>query len=405
MGLSLRRYSKIALFNLLIVSFIGLVLRYKIAFFLPFIDQSHLLHSHSHFAFTGWITHVLIILLVAFMAAQKGEEVLKKYRWVINANLITAYGMLISFPLQGYGLISISFSTLSVVVSYVFVVMYWKDLNSLPLKKVSHWWIKAALFFNALSSAGTFFLAFMMVTKSMHQNWSLASVYFYLHFQYNGWFLFTCLGLATEKLFINVPTQILKKIFWLFAGACIPAYLLSALWLPIPVWLYILVVLAAFSQLGGWIFFVREAKKQLSIIKGSLNKIVQLLLLFSSIAFSIKLLLQLGSTIPSLSTHAFGFHPIVIGYLHLVLLGVITLFLLGYMIIEKQILLNSKTLAGIKIFTAGIIINEVLLMTQGAAAISNITIQFINELLFITACALFSGIFLLNLSQQYAPNK
>ena len=401
MVLSLRRYSNIALFNLLIVSLIGLVLRYKIAFSLPFIDQSHLLHGHSHFAFTGWITHVLMILLVAFMAAQKGEELHKKYNWVINANLITAYGMLISFPLQGYGFISISFSTLSVVVSYVFIVTYWKDLNSLPIKKVSHWWIKAALFFNALSSAGTFFLAFMMVTKSLHQNWYLASVYFYLHFQYNGWFLFTCLGLATEKLLFNVPPVILKKIFWLFAVACIPAYLLSALWLPIPVWLYILVVLAAFSQVGGWIFFVREAKKQSSFFRESLNKTAQLLLLFSSIAFSIKLLLQLGSTIPSLSTLAFGFHPIVIGYLHLVLLGVITLFLLGYMIVENQILMNSKTIAGVKIFTAGIIINEILLMTQGVAAIGNIIVPFINELLLTTACVLFSGITLLNVSQRY----
>jgi len=400
MGFSLRRYSNIAIFNLLIISLLGLVLRYKIAFSLPFIDQSHLLHGHSHFAFTGWITHALMVLLIAFMAAQKGDAVLRKYRWIINANLFTAYGMLISFPLQGYGLFSIIFSTLSVVVSYVFVVMYWKDLNSLPQKQVSCWWIKAALFFNVLSSAGTFALAFMMVTKSMHQTWYLTSVYFYLHFQYNGWFLFACLGLATDKLLSNVPFKVLKKIFWLFAGACLPAYLLSALWLPMPTWLYILVVLAAFSQVAGWIFIIQEIKKQMKFIKVSLNRTVQWLLLFSSIAFSIKLLLQLGSTIPSLSTLAFGFHPIVIGYLHLVLLGVITLFLLGYLINEKLILLNSKTFAGIKIFTAGIIINEVLLMTQGMAAMSNITIPFINELLFITAVLLFSGISLLNVSQE-----
>ena len=402
MEFSLKRYSNIALFNLLLISLLGLILRYKIAFYLPFVDQSHLLHGHSHFAFTGWITHALMVLLVAFITPQKGEEVLKKYRLIINANLFTAYGMLISFPLQGYGLFSISFSTLSVVVSYVFVAMYWKDLNSLPQKKVSHWWIKAALFFNVLSSAGTFALAFMMVTKSMHQNWYLASVYFYLHFQYNGWFLFACLGLATDKLFSNVPSIVLKKIFWLFAGACMPAYLLSVLWLPMPAWLYVLVVLAALSQVAGWMFFVQEIKKQLSFIKASVNKTVQWLLLFSSVAFSIKLLLQLGSTIPSLSTLAFGFHPIVIGYLHLVLLGVITLFLLGYLINKKLILVNSKTFAGIKIFAAGIIINEILLMTQGVAAISNIAIPFINELLFITAGILFVGITLLNVSQQYA---
>ena len=194
----LQRFTKIALLNLLIVSFIGVILRCKIAFSLPFIDQKHLLHGHSHFAFAGWVTHALMVLLVAYLAAQKGWFIYKRYRWVIIANLIAAYGMLISFPLQGYGLFSIFFSNISIAVSYVFAVMFWKDLNTLSIKTVGHWWIKAALAFNVLSSLGAFSLAFMMVTKNVHQNWYLASVYFFLHFQYNGWFLFACLGLATD---------------------------------------------------------------------------------------------------------------------------------------------------------------------------------------------------------------
>ena len=394
------RYFKIALFNLLLIAAIGVILRYKIAFSLPFINQKYLLHGHSHFAFAGWITHALMLLLLGYLAAQKGDVVYKKYRWVLNANLVTAYGMLISFPLQGYGLCSIIFSTLSIFVSYAFAIMYWKDLNNLSEKKVSHWWMKASLFFNALSSAGAFGLAFMMVTKNSHQNWYLAAVYFFLHFQYNGWFLFACIGLAADKFLHHVPDVILKKIFWLFAAACIPAYLLSALWLPIPVWLYVIVVMAAFSQLAGWIILAKQIKKQLFFIRLKLNTTAQWLLFLSAIALSIKLLLQLGSTIPSLSTIAFGFRPIVIGYLHLILLGVITLFLLGYMVAEKYIRLNSMMLVGIKTFTAGIIINEIFLMTQGVAAMGYIPIPYINEALLFAACILFAGIVLLNISQQ-----
>ena len=178
----LQRFTKIALLNLLIVSFIGVILRYKIAFSLPFIDQKHLLHGHSHFAFAGWVTHALMVLLVAYLAAQKDESIYKRYRWVIVFNLIAAYGMLISFPLQGYGLFSIFFSNISIAVSYVFAFMFWKDLNKLPIKTVGHWWIKAALVFNVLSSLGAFSLAFMMVTKNLRQNWYLASVYFFFIF-------------------------------------------------------------------------------------------------------------------------------------------------------------------------------------------------------------------------------
>src|SRR5580765_6248297 len=100
---SLRRWLQISFLNLLIVAFIGVILRYKIAFSLPFIDQRYLLHGHSHFAFAGWITQVLMVLLVQYLSQHKGDKVFTEYRWLLYGNLITAYGMLVFFPLQGYG--------------------------------------------------------------------------------------------------------------------------------------------------------------------------------------------------------------------------------------------------------------------------------------------------------------
>ena len=59
-----------------------------------------------------------------------------------------------------------------------------------------------------------------------------------------------------------------------------------------------------------------------------------------------KLSLQMVSVVPSLSTLTVGFRPIVIGYLHLVLLGVITIFLIGYFIevnaVQAQIILHRR---------------------------------------------------------------
>jgi hypothetical protein len=400
MTLFLQRYSRFALLNLFIVALIGVILRYKIAFALPFIDQRNLLHGHSHFAFSGWITHALMLMLVANLASQKGEEVLSKFRWLLDANLFTAYGMLIFFPLQGYALMSILFSTLSIFVSYTFAIKYWKALNSLAVRSVSQLWIKASLLFSALSSLGAFSLAIMMATKTMHENWYLASVYFFLHFQYNGWFFFACMGLAMQKFFVNIPEVIAKRIFWLFALACPPAYLLSALWLPMPVVIYCLVVAAAFCQVAAWWFVIRLFKQENAYIRSVLPVIGQRLMMLSAIAFSIKLLLQMGSTIPYLSKLAFGFRPIVIGYLHLILLGVITLFIIGYLISEKMIALNKVAVRGVVVFTVGIIINELFLMTQGFAALDFLSVPFINELLLGAALIIFSGIFILNLSQK-----
>ena len=394
---SLYRWLRLSFFNLLLVSLIGVILRYKIAFSLPFIDQKHLLHGHSHFAFSGWITHTLLVLLVNHLARYKGEAVFRKYRFLLYANLFTAYGMLISFPIQGYGIWSISFSTLSILTSYVFAITYWKDLNSIHSNTVSHLCCKAALLFNAISSLGAFSLAFMMATKTIHQNWYLAAVYFFLHFQYNGWFFFAGMGLLFSRIehIVSIQKQ-LKNIFWLFCTACIPAYLLSALWLPIHLVIYWAVVAAAFAQVTGWGIFIKLFIMNKTAFTNSFPVAGRWLFLLSALAFTIKLLLQLGSTIPSLSQLAFGFRPIVIGYLHLILLGVISIFLIGFIMSFQFVHISKLFKMGVYVFVGGIFINQLFLMTQGVAALSYHIIPFIDESLLVAALIMFSGLVLMN---------
>ena len=195
-----KKWFRIALLNLSIVAFIGVLLRYKIAYSLPFIDQKFLLHGHSHFAFAGWITQALMTLMISFLVSNGQTEAFKKYKTLLILNLITAYGMVCSFPIQGYGFFSILFSTLSIFVSYGFAIVFWKDLNKLVSNEVSKMWFKAALGFNVISSIGPFSLSYMMATHNLHEKWYLASIYFFLHFQYNGWFFFACMGLLMYKL-------------------------------------------------------------------------------------------------------------------------------------------------------------------------------------------------------------
>ncbi len=382
---------KLSFINLVLVSVIGVIMRYKIAFSFPFLDQKQLLHGHSHFAFAGWITQTLMALLINNISSKTNNFGYSKYRMLLYANLVTAYGMLISFPIQGYGFWSISFSTLSIFVSYAFAIIYWKDLNRAP-KRTSHLSFKAALLFNALSSIGPFSLAFMMATKNIHQSWYLASVYYFLHFQYNGWFLFTMLGLVFSKVehlpFLQTG---MLKVYRYFIVACIPAYFLSALWLPIPIWLYWIVVAAAVAQVIAWVSFIKLCRQYKAELSSLFQKTGRGLLLLSAVAFTIKLLLQLGSTIPSLSQLAFGFRPIVIGYLHLVLLGVTSIFLIGYIVSFQQVMINKKLLKGIHLFVAGVIVNEFLLMIQGVASLYYVATPYINEGLFATALLLFMG--------------
>ncbi len=375
-------------------------MRYKIGFEFPFFDQKHLQHAHSHFAFTGWITHTLYVLMSVYISHYINEAALKKYRYMVIVNIISAYSMLISFAIQGYGMVSITFSTLSVLVSYLFAFYYISDLKHCDAGDTSPKWFRAALIFNVISSIGTFFLAWMMATKNIHQNSYLASVYFFLHFQYNGWFFFACMGLFSGWLYqykVTITSE--KIIFYLFVSACIPAYFLSALWLVIPVWLYVVVVIAASMQVYAWFMFLQAAWRSRMQIKSSINVFTKNLLLLVCAALTIKLLLQLGSTLPALSKLAFGFRPIVIAYLHLVLLGIITAFLLVYLFANNYLHDDKLSMTGTLLFMTGIVLNEMVLALQGIASFSYLAIPHAQGALFTISLVMVGGLLLLTASQ------
>lgn len=394
------RWLSISILNLLLVAALGLILRYKIAFSLPFLDQKYILHSHSHFAFSGWITQTLMILMILYLSTTLGKAINNRYKWLLFSNLISSYGMMISFIMQGYGLYSISFSTLNIFVFYSFALYFWQDLNKLIEKSTSILWFKAALIFGVISSFGAFNLAYMMANKMTNQDWYLSSIYFFLHFQYNGWFLFAGMGLLNDKLeIITGERQKLYRAFQLFCFACIPAYFLSILWMDFISNFYILLIAAVIAQLVGWIIILKVYKKGESLINQKITYYGKTLLYLSALAFTIKLILQSGSIHPELSHLSYGFRPIIIGYLHLVLLGVTSIFLLGYIISFELISINKLLITGIFIFVFGVIINELLLMIQGVSALSYTAIPFINEMLLGAAIILFSGILIMLISR------
>jgi len=393
MTLNTKFWLKISLLNLCIVAALGVLMRYKIGFEFPYLDQKHLQHSHSHFAFAGWLGHTLMVLMVYFLQTKITNFKGNKYKNIIIFNLICSYGMLVSFIIEGYGLVSIILSTASIVVSYVFGYRFIKDLKLLDDDLLAKSWFKAAIFFNIISSLGTFYLAYMMASKNVVQDWYLSSIYYYLHFQYNGWFFFACMGLAFGFLNLRKSEHsFYETSFKLFAIACVPAYFLSTLWLDLPLWIYIITVIAAIIQVFAWFKLLTVLLKARKNALENYSPLLRYILMFVSFALSIKLILQLGSTIPFISNLAFGFRPIVIAYLHLVLLAIITLFIFFYIYANHLIFISKKIKYGILLFSIGVLLNEIVLAVQGLASFSYTTIPYVNEILFGIAIILFIGI-------------
>ena len=120
----------------------------------------------------------------------------------------------------------------------------------------------------------------------------------------------------------------------------------------------------------------------------------------ASIAFIIKIILQMLSVIPFLSHYAFGFSPVVIGYLHLSFLGIISFFMLGYINQILSEIHRHLSKAGVLIFVAGVLIQEIILMCQGLEAIEVEPLAYANMILFFAAIVMGTGLIWITVSMN-----
>ncbi|HZH54398.1 MAG TPA: hypothetical protein VFD72_02000, partial [Sphingobacteriaceae bacterium] len=130
--------------------------------------------------------------------------------------------------------------------------------------------------------------------------------------------------------------------------------------------------------------------------------LVRFLLLVVGLAFCIKLLLQVLSLLPDLSQLAYGYRPIVIGYLHLVLLAIISLFILAYALTHKYILENRVSAFGLYLLVVGILFNELVLMVQGLSGMLRVYIDYTHQSLVVASAVICIGI-LVAFSGQFLP--
>ncbi len=396
-----QKWSRLAILNFLVLAAVGVILRYKILFPLPWVDHKHLLHGHSHFAFAGWVSLALYVAIIHIL--QPGEKELKQFSRLLWMQQISSYGMLFTFPFMGYAAPSIAFSTLSILVSFWFIVLVWRMIKANTQLSFEKKWLYAGLISNAVSSLGTFVLAYLMVNRIMHQSWYFGSVYFYLHFQYNGWFSFILLGLLlvyAKKWMTTEQVKTSNRFFYLLIAALIPAWFLSMLWMRLPDWMHYAGIAAAVLQLLAIYLFCRLLFSMKHILQTAIHPVTKWMWIISVSAFIIKIILQAFSAVPVLNQYAFGIRPIVIGFLHLVLLAFVSIFILGFMVQNQLISVEIKwAKRGIWIFITGVLLNEIILMLQGIAAISFTDVPFSNYMLLATAVILFSGLLFLVIHQ------
>ncbi|MES2778859.1 MAG: hypothetical protein V4651_03080 [Bacteroidota bacterium] len=378
---------KLSLVNLLLVAVMGVLMRYKICFEFPMLDQKNLQLAHSNFAFTGWVTQTLMVFMISYLKQHFPLLKMTAYLNMLRVNSIVAYGTILTFVLAGYSLSSISFLVLTILIGFWFAIQFILDLRG--LRDISVNWFRAALFYMSLSTIGTFSLAYMMLDKHIDQHMYLASIYWYLHFQYNGWFFFACVGLFLNAVRSYIPdTNKLRLIFYLFFAGGIISYILSVLWLNLSIGFIVLAAMGAILQMWGWIKLVLLLKQPLSLLFKEKPAFFRFVFYVLGLAITVKLLLQLGSTIPMVSNLAFGYRPVVIAYLHLILLAIISVSLLLFIWLSGYLRYTKQTTLIMGVVITLIYINQVVLGIQGMTSFVNIVVANLNEYLLVIAILL-----------------
>ncbi len=357
--ISLRKQTNSALLYLLLAAVFGLLLRlFPISDFT--FNYRFIVHTHSHIALLGWVYIALTTLLFKIGNLKNPQ----KYQYIFWSTQLSIVGMLLTFPFVGYALFSILFSTLFILCSYWFY-HYFKKNNQLNKSSYAYKFINASLLFMVLSSIGPWSLGIIMNTLGNTSHWYKNAIYFYLHFQYNGWFIFCLIGsflFFIEQQQIRISQNALKWCFQLMFTSCILTLLLSFLWISPPLIVYILAGLGAVIQLIAFTFFYKSIAisfKRLKDVFGHFNvKVLQFVL----VLFLLKKILQLMNAIPTLAEVAYKFIYFVIGYLHLTFLGIITLALFVFLNYLKLIRLSKSW---IRLYLIGFLGSEILIFYKG----------------------------------------
>lgn len=397
-----QKWVDLSILSLCTVALMGLGMRSKMVFALPFLNYNHLLEAHFHFSFGGWVT---LIIMALFVYELLPETQNKKpiYQWLLGGIAILAWGMLITFLLWGYNTFSIITSLSFVILTYFFGWIFIRDLLKAKLESSVAMLAISSIVYLIISSSGLFIIAYIVFNESFDAILYRDALFTYLHFQYNGFFTLAIFALLFKLIGQRTTVRGNKNIRRFSIVLCIsiiPSLFLSYLWQDPNLWFRVIAIIGSFLLLFTFYLFLLSALSLRTIYKDE-RPVLRLLVILSFGSFMLKVLLQSLTIFPVIGNAIFGNRPIIMGFLHLVFLGFVTLFILAYFI--KKELMNSKiiwTNIAVIVFATAVIFNEGLLITQGFATMYTAGNIIFPWLLWATGILLFAGSILIAIARM-----
>lgn len=325
-----RFYFLLAMAHLLIAALIGVMIRWHFLYPIPHFNYSHWIHAHSHITFLGWV-FLGLMAFVNFYFEKSENFPRKKFIILAACMVVVNAGMLISFPIQGYGPVSIFFSAVHMILAIYIFFLYNPFLKQEG--SMGYQLLRWGFIFMMVSGIGPLILGPIVAFGYKQTQWYDFALYFYLHFQYNGFFTLAILGLIIHHLEKQHPLfleNIRKPIVYGLVLAILLTYFLSVLGTKPPLAFYLLSGLGAVIQIVIVILILITILRYYTSFFHRENIYINILLVISLTCLETKLYLQFLSGIPAIADYVFHDRNIIILYLHMVLLGFITSFLIGW---------------------------------------------------------------------------
>ena len=341
---------------------IGALLRLIYVVDIPWLIFKNWLHAHSHVAMLGW---VFPALLIALLGQDEGRYPKGFVVWMTASQTLVA-GMLSSFPVQGYGELSIAFSVLQMIVSYVLIGIAWHHTRHWP-KHGSRLLVRLAFIMQVASTLGIWAMGPIMTSGLAGTEWYYWSIQWFLHFQFNGWFWFAAMAIGSrwaERHGVQVRLDGFTTFLWVlstlltFALAVawserhVPVFAVNSIGVALQCW-------AAWRTLMS----IRKANVQAYVKSTPWMRIMIGVML---VAMASKIAVQAAVAIPTVATMGFTIRNYVIGFIHLNTLGAISSLLFAHALMRGWFNERRRVVRiGLTLFIAGFIGSELLLFGQG----------------------------------------
>ena len=356
---------KLSVLLFVFAALVGVVLRFAFVKEIPNFNYKNALLSHSHLALLGWIHLAILNFVLHSFLPDNTPSVW--YRNNFLATTVAAIGLSLTLFFGGLNTASASLFLAFLLVNMIISVSILRKIQG--LRSFSLRWLRRGLYFLLLSYLGSLVLIGMILTGAPKVMLFYLGGQFFLHFQINGWFTFALFALFFrffESKGIEFDQSKYHQVVEWFSLSAFLTFALSVAWSSPSTLTFSINSTGVIVQLiAVTLLLLMMYQRKEEIIRVFDTKLF-VLVRFFFFCFVGKVVVQSAVVIPYLAEIAYTIRNYVIAFLHLILIGFLSVAIITYQALHSRLLDRKIFGLFIVLFVFSFLTTEILLVGQGS---------------------------------------